>query len=111
VTTSGSRTSARTAAGLWVTGGVLRCWASDTDVETVDPRFGKVGKQRIEDTGPLTRKRMETVDEEFIDAGTEFMKRAQTYECQTKLPWGSIWTDVWPLERNSGEHSNNGVAD
>ena len=36
--------------------------------------------------------------------------RAQTYECQTKLPWGSIWTHVWPFERNSGEQSNNGVA-
>ena len=32
-----------------------------TDDATVDPRFGKVGKQIIKDTGPLTKKRMETV--------------------------------------------------
>ena len=52
--------------------GVLHTWATNTVDETVDLRFGKIGKQRIEDTGPLTRKRMETVDEEFIRAGLEF---------------------------------------
>ena len=31
---------------------------------------------RIEDTGPLTRKRMETVDEEFQGAAHDFMERA-----------------------------------
>src|SRR6476620_2534018 len=42
--------------------GVLHCFATDRDDPTDDPRFGKVGKQRIEDTGPLTKKRMETID-------------------------------------------------
>src|SRR5215475_9326359 len=42
--------------------GVLDCKASATDDATVDPRFGKVGKQVCTDTGPLTKKRMETVD-------------------------------------------------
>ena len=46
--------------------GVLKCKATDKDDPTVDPVFGKVGKQTIENTGPLTRKRMETVDEEFL---------------------------------------------
>lgn len=59
------------------TRGVLHCYASDTDDSTVDPRFGKVGRQRIEDTGPLTRKRMETVDHEFIDASFKFMDKAK----------------------------------
>ncbi len=31
---------------------------------------------KIEDTGPLTRKRMETVDQEFVDAATRFIERA-----------------------------------
>jgi arylsulfatase len=57
---------------------VLHTWATDKSDETVDPRFGKIGKQRIEDTGPLTRKRMETVDEELIKAGFQFMDKAQT---------------------------------
>jgi arylsulfatase len=55
--------------------GVLRCKASDRDDPTVDPRFGKVGKQTIEDTGPLTRKRMETIDDETSAAAIDFMKR------------------------------------
>src|SRR5918993_21743 len=55
--------------------GVLKCKASDRDDPTEDPRFGRVGKQTIEDTGPLTRKRMETVDEEFLGATLDFIDR------------------------------------
>jgi arylsulfatase len=55
--------------------GVLRCRAADQDDPTVDPRFGKVGKQMIEDTGPLTRKRMETIDDETSAAAIDFMQR------------------------------------
>ncbi len=55
--------------------GVLRTKASDKDDPTVDPRFGKIGKQTIEDTGPLTKKRMETVDDETSAAAIEFMQR------------------------------------
>src|SRR4026209_2951666 len=43
--------------------GVLRCKATDTDDPTEQPRWGRVGKQTIEDSGPLTRKRMETIDD------------------------------------------------
>ena len=35
--------------------GVLHSWATDTDDATEEPRWGRVGRQRIEDTGPLTR--------------------------------------------------------
>jgi arylsulfatase A-like enzyme len=55
--------------------GVLRCKATDKDDATVDEQFGKVGKQVIENTGPLTRKRMETVDEEFLGAALDFIDR------------------------------------
>ncbi len=55
--------------------GVLHCWATDVDDPTEDPRYGPVGKQRIEDTGPLTIKRMETVDDEFLTAATDFITR------------------------------------
>jgi arylsulfatase A-like enzyme len=43
--------------------GVLHCWARPN------------GKQKIENTGPLTKKRMETVDEEFLEAASDFIKR------------------------------------
>jgi len=58
--------------------GVLRCKATDRDDPTVDPRFGKIGKQTIEDTGALTKKRMETIDDETSAAAIDFMKRQQT---------------------------------
>jgi arylsulfatase A-like enzyme len=57
--------------------GVLKCKATDRDDPTVDPRFGKVGKQTIEDTGALTKKRMETIDDETSAAAIDFMKRQQ----------------------------------
>jgi arylsulfatase len=41
-----------------------------------DPRFGKWGKQKCEDTGPLNKKRMETIDYEVADASMDFMARA-----------------------------------
>ncbi|HTT92404.1 MAG TPA: arylsulfatase [Acidimicrobiales bacterium] len=55
--------------------GVLRCRATDADDPTVDPRFGRVGKQVIEDTGPLTKKRMETCDDEFVAAAKDWITR------------------------------------
>jgi arylsulfatase A-like enzyme len=55
--------------------GVLRCKATDQDDPTVDPRFGKIGKQTIEDTGALTKKRMETIDDETSAAAIDYMKR------------------------------------
>jgi arylsulfatase len=55
--------------------GVLHTWATDKDDPTVDPRFGKVGKQKIEDTGLLTIKRMETVDDETLAAAKDFITR------------------------------------
>jgi len=48
--------------------GVIHSWATDKDDATEQPRWGRVGKQRIEDTGPLTSKRMETCDDEFAAA-------------------------------------------
>lgn len=55
--------------------GVLDCKASGTDDATVDPRFGKVGKQVCKDTGPLTKKRMETVDDDIASRAADFIKR------------------------------------
>jgi len=56
--------------------GVLHSWASDEDDPTEQPRWGKVGKQKIEDTGPLTKKRMETVDEEITEGALAFIDKA-----------------------------------
>jgi arylsulfatase A-like enzyme len=55
--------------------GVLHCWATDKDDPTEEPRWGRVGKQKVVDTGPLTKKRMETCDDEFVAAASDFIKR------------------------------------
>jgi len=55
--------------------GVLKCKATDRDDPTVQPRWGRVGKQTIEDTGALTKKRMETIDDETSGAAIDFIKR------------------------------------
>ena len=57
--------------------GVIHSWATDKDDPTEEPRWGRVGKQKIEDTGPLTKKRMETCDDEFVAAAKDFIKRAK----------------------------------
>ena len=56
--------------------GVLKCKATDeVSTEPDDPKFGPVGKQTIEDTGPLTTKRMETIDDDIADATVDYIKR------------------------------------
>ena len=56
----------------------MDCKASAIDDLTVDPRFGKVGKQVIKDTGPLTRERMVTIDDDIImNRAVDFMQRQQ----------------------------------
>ena len=56
--------------------GLLSCVATDTDDPTTDPRFGRMGKQKCEDTGPLTRKRMETVEKDLLKVSTDFMEHS-----------------------------------
>jgi arylsulfatase len=63
--------------------GVLRCRATETEDTTIDTRFGRVGKQKIEDTGPLTKKRMETCDDEFVAAAKDFIAR----QAKAKTPF------------------------
>jgi len=55
--------------------GVLDCKASDKDDQTDDPRFGRVGKQVCKDTGPLTRARMVTIDDDIANRSVDFITR------------------------------------
>jgi arylsulfatase len=57
---------------------MVHSWATDTDDQTVMPRWGKIGKQKIEDAGTLYPKRMETVDDEIRDLSFKFMDKAKT---------------------------------
>ena len=55
--------------------GVMDCKASETEDSTTDSRFGKVGKQACKDTGPLTKARMLTVDDDIAARAVEFIER------------------------------------
>ena len=55
--------------------GVLHTFATDKDDPTDQGRAGKIGKQTIEDTGPLTKKRMEVVDDQIAEKAMDFIKR------------------------------------
>src|SRR5271157_4229346 len=57
---------------------MLRTWATDVDDPTEQPRWGKVGKQRIEDAGTLYPDRMKTVDDEILERTFEFLDKARS---------------------------------
>jgi len=56
---------------------VLHTWATDQDDPTEQPRWGKVGKQRIEDAGTLYPDRMKTVDDEILEHSLKFLDKAK----------------------------------
>ena len=56
---------------------MVHSWAIDTDDATEMPRWGKIGKQKIEDAGTLYPKRMETVDDEIRDNAFKFLDKAK----------------------------------
>jgi arylsulfatase len=56
---------------------MLHTWATNVDDPTVQPRWGKVGKQKIEDAGELCPKRMETVDDEILANALKFVDKAR----------------------------------
>jgi arylsulfatase A-like enzyme len=56
--------------------GVLDCKVSDVDDPTEDERFGRIGKQTITDTGPLTRERMTTIEADLVERSCDFIDRA-----------------------------------
>jgi arylsulfatase len=55
---------------------------------------------KIDDTGPLTRKRMETIDEEFLAASLDFIDRQHTagkpFFCYFNSTRMHIWTHLKP---------------
>ncbi|MGB7435675.1 MAG: arylsulfatase [Candidatus Acidiferrum sp.] len=57
---------------------MVHCWASDKDDPTEMPRWGVIGKQKIEDAGTLYPKRMETVDDEILDLSLKFIDKAKS---------------------------------
>ena len=80
--------------------GVIHSWATDREDPTDEPRWGRVGRQRIVDTGPLTKKRMETCDDEFVAAAKDFIKRQhaadQPFFCWVNTTHMHLFTHTKP---------------
>jgi arylsulfatase len=88
--------------------GLLDCKAMPVDDPTVDPRFGKVGKQACKDTGPITRKRMQTVELELLARSLDFMERSAKAGTPFFL-WHNttrmhVWTHLSPDWENESGH-------
>src|SRR5262249_26707585 len=56
---------------------MVHSWATDVDDTTVQPRWGKIGKQKIEDAGELCPERMKTVDDEILGNAMKFIDKAK----------------------------------
>lgn len=56
---------------------MVHSWATNTDDTTEMPRWGKVGKQKVEDAGTLYPERMKTVDDEIRDKAFAFVDKAR----------------------------------
>ncbi len=95
--------------------GVIRSKATDRDDPTVDPRFGRVGKQTVEDTGPLTKKRMETIDDETTAAAIDFITRqaqaGKPFFCWMNTTRMHLYTHVRPSMRGQSGMPDNEYAD
>ena len=56
---------------------MVHSYATTVDDPTVQPRWGKIGKQKVEDAGELCPKRMETVDDEILANALKFLDKAR----------------------------------
>ena len=80
--------------------GVMHAWATTVDDATTDPKFGRVGMQRIENTGPLTRKRMETFDQEVTDATLNYLDRVGKGDKPFFVWFNTTAIHVWSHPQN-----------
>ncbi|SEI76539.1 arylsulfatase [Sphingomonas sp. OV641] len=53
---------------------VVHSWATAEEQEGEDPRFGKAGKQKIEEIGPLDLDRIPIIDEEYLEQSLRFIR-------------------------------------
>src|SRR5436309_15451680 len=82
--------------------------ATDKDAPTEMSRWGKIGKQKIEDAGTLYPKRMETVDDEIRDLALNFIDKAKAdgkpFFCwlnPTRMHIVTHLSPKWQATRNS----------
>ena len=75
----------------YATRGVLHCWANPD------------GTQKIEQTGPLNKKRMETVDEEFTRETIRFMEESKKEGKPFFIWWNATRMHIWTRLKPSAQ--------
>jgi arylsulfatase len=109
---------------------LVHCWATDKDDPTEMPRWGKIGKQRVEDEGPLPpyadmsnvanmhpipflkhKYDMTTFDEVLVKNSCEFMDKAKK-EGKPFFLWHNttrmhVWTFLSPKYKNMQNSQTN----
>ncbi len=80
--------------------GVLHTWATEEDDPAEHPKWGRVGKQRIENTGALTRERMETFDGEVLDKALDFLDRKGKEDNPFFLWFNTTAIHIWSHPQN-----------
>jgi arylsulfatase A-like enzyme len=82
------------------------------DGSTFREKFGPRGvihswaDGRIEDTGPLTKKRMETIDDETVAAAIDFIKRQE----EAGTPWFCWWNGTRMHFRTHVKEEHRGIS-
>jgi arylsulfatase A-like enzyme len=56
---------------------MVHSWATNVDDPTEQPRWGKIGKQKIQDEGELCPERMKTVDDEILAKALAFLDKSR----------------------------------
>jgi len=75
--------------------GTFHAWATDVDDPTTDPKFGRIGKQRIQSTGMLTRERMQTFDSEVLGETLKWMDKVGHADKPFFLWFNSTAIHIW----------------
>ncbi|AXI45760.1 arylsulfatase [Sulfitobacter sp. SK012] len=90
--------------------GVLHCRTSEEFDSTEEPRFGQLGNQACEDTGPFTVKRMETFDDEVTAQAIDFMERANEDDKPFLIWWNTTRMHVYThLKEESAGKTGYGI--
>jgi arylsulfatase len=112
---------------------LVHSWATDRDDSTTMPRWGRVGKQRIEDEGPLApfpnmagrqnwqasrdaKYNMETFDEVLVKASSDFMDKAKK-DGKPFFVWHNttrmhVWTFIPPqYQQQMNSKTNYGLEE
>jgi arylsulfatase len=93
--------------------GNMDCRATAEDDSTEEPRWGRVGRQSCIDTGPVTRERMETIENELLERSLDFIERAHE-EGEPFFVWHNmlrmhVWTrlsDRWKDQTGLGTYAD-----